>query len=47
MTDAYPKILSDLYDPLKENSLNYLELCNLGNSLDINISPQQQSNVEK
>ena len=47
MTDAYSKILSDLYDPLKENSLNYLELCNLGNSLDINISPQQQSNVEK
>ena len=47
MTEIYPKILSDFYDPLKENSLNYLELCNLGNSLDINISPQQQSNVEK
>ena len=47
MTEVYPKKLSDFYDPLKENSLNYLELCNLGNSLDINISPQQQSNVEK
>ena len=47
MTEVYPKMLSDFYDPLKENSLNYLELCNLGNSLDINISPQQQSNVEK
>ena len=47
MTEIYPKISSDFYDPLKENSLNYLEFCNLDNSLDINISPQQQSNVEK
>ena len=47
MTEAYPKMLSVFYDPLKENSLNYFELCNLGNGLDINIFPQQQSNVEK
>ena len=47
MTEVYPKKLSDFYNPLKENSLNYLELCNLGNSLDTNISPQQQLNVEK
>ena len=47
MTKVYPKKLSDFYNPLKENSLNYLELCNLGNSLDTNVSPQQQSNVEK
>ena len=30
----------------KRISLNYLELRNLDNSLDINVSPQQQSNVE-
>ena len=42
-----PKKLSGFYDQLKENSLNYFEFCNLGNSLDINVSPQQQSNVEK
>ena len=47
MTEVFPKMLSDFYDPLKENSLNYLELCNLGNNLDINISPQQHSNVQK
>ena len=47
MTETYPKMLSVFYDPLKENSLNYFELCNLGNGLDINIFPQQQSNVEK
>ena len=40
-------MLSDFYDPLRDNPLNYLELCNLGKSLDINFSPQQQSNVEK
>ena len=32
MTEVYPKI-SDFYDPLKENSLNYLEFCNLGINL--------------
>ena len=42
-----PKRLSGFYDPLKENLLNYLELCNLGNSLDIKVSSQQQSNKEK
>ena len=40
MTAVYLEKLSDFYDPLKENSLNYLGLCNLGNSLDINVSPQ-------
>ena len=47
MTEAYPKMLSDFYDPHTENSLDCLELCNLGNSLDVNVSPQQQSNFEK
>ena len=47
MAEVYPKTLSDFYDPLKKNSLNYLKLCNLGNSLDIDVSPQQESNVEK
>ena len=47
MTEVYPKMLSDFYGPVMENSLNYLELCNPGNSLDIDISPQQQSNVGK
>ena len=47
MTEVYPKELFDFCDPLKEYSLNYLELCNLGNSLDVNVSPQQQSNAEK
>ena len=47
MAEVYPKKLSDFYDPLKENSLNYLEVCNLGNSRDIDVSPQQESNVEK
>ena len=42
ITEVYPKMLSDFYDPFKENSLNYLELCNLGNILGIIISPQQQ-----
>ena len=47
ITEVYLKKLSEFYDPLKEKSLNYLELPDLGNSLDINISHQQQSNVEK
>ena len=47
MTEAYPKMLSDFYDPHTENSLDCLELCNLGNSFDVNISPQQQSIFEK
>ena len=47
MTEVYPKKLSDFYDPLKEDLLNYLELCSFGNSLDISVSPQQQSNAEK
>ena len=47
MSEAYPKMLSDFYDPHTENSLDCLELCNLGNSFDVNISPQQQSIFEK
>ena len=47
MTEVYPKKLFDFCDPLKEYSLNYLELCNPGDSLDVNVSPQQQSNAEK
>ena len=47
LTEEYPKILTGFYDPVKASTMNYLELCNLGSSLDINVSLQQQSNVEK
>lgn len=30
MTEIYPKMLFDYCDPLKKNSLDYLELCNPG-----------------
>ena len=43
MTEVYPKMLPDFHDPLKEDSLNHLKLCNLGNNLDINVSLQHQS----
>ena len=47
LTEEYPKILTGFYDPVKASTMNYLELCNFGSSLDINVSLQQQSNVEK
>ena len=40
MPEEHPKMLSDFYDSLKENSLNCLELFNFGNSIDMSVFPQ-------
>ena len=45
LSDNYPKILTELFDPSKIE-MNYLDLCKLGENVELKITSQQQLNVE-
>ena len=45
LSDNFPKILTELYDPSKIE-MNYLDLCKLGENVELKITCQQQLNVE-